>query len=210
MDRYTAYAGVYDVLSGEPVYRLGRRRAVAALGLGPGDRVLDLGCGSGLSLPLLVDAVGREAGSEGGSEGEVVGVDASAAMLRVAGSKAGRHGWASVRLVQTDAAQLDAVAEPGTLDALVAVYALSLMDDPAAVWAAARPLLRPGARVAVVDLARPTGRARWATPLARLACRVGGSDIEAAPWRHVEPDLRDVRAWSLVGGHVQVRVGTVG
>ena len=93
---------------------------------------------------------------------------------------------------------------------MLVTYALSVMPDPSAAWRAARALLRPGARVGVVDLQPPTGRARWAAPLARLACAAGGSDIEARPWREVEADLVDVRARSLRGGHVQVRVGSWG
>ncbi|MCI0519466.1 MAG: hypothetical protein L0Z70_04335, partial [Chloroflexi bacterium] len=44
-----------------------RRQAVAALALQPGGRVVDIGCGTGLNFPLLVQAVG--------SEGEIIGVD---------------------------------------------------------------------------------------------------------------------------------------
>src|ERR1700730_4699621 len=50
-----------------------RGRAVARLGLKPGERVMEVGCGTGRNLPFLRDAVGRE--------GEVIGVDASGGML---------------------------------------------------------------------------------------------------------------------------------
>lgn len=43
-------------------------------------------------------------------------------------------------------------------------------------------LARPGARIAVVDMAVSTGPARVLEPLARLACRLGGADIAAHPW----------------------------
>ena len=57
--RYTVSARFYDILSLEwPVYRAGRVTAIGAMGLLPGMRVLDLGCGTGLNHPLLVDAVG--------------------------------------------------------------------------------------------------------------------------------------------------------
>lgn len=72
--RYTGGARLYDILSGErPVYRAGRVRGITALHLRPGQQVLDVGCGTGLNFPLLLDGIG--------SRGAVVGVDASGSML---------------------------------------------------------------------------------------------------------------------------------
>ncbi len=54
----------------------------------------------------------------------------------------------------------------------------------------------------------PHGWARAFDPVARLACLLGGSDINARPWTLLETTARDVQSWSMRGGHVQVRVGT--
>jgi S-adenosylmethionine-diacylgycerolhomoserine-N-methlytransferase len=194
----------YDLLSGEPVYGVGRRLAVAALDLRPGHRVLDLGCGTGLNLPALVEAVGPA--------GSVVGLDRSAAMLARARRRPAARGRTRVRLVEGDATRAAAVAataRDGLFDAVISTYALSLMPDVDAVWAGVRPVLRPGAGVAVVDMALPTGPWAWTTPAAVLACRLGGADVDAHPWEVLERDLSDVRRWSRRGGHVQVRVGTL-
>jgi len=48
--RYRAVARLYDVISAEPVYRVGRRLGIAQLELAPGDVVVDVGCGTGLSF----------------------------------------------------------------------------------------------------------------------------------------------------------------
>lgn len=205
--RYDLYARWYDRFSGEPVYRAGREAALRLLAPRPGDRALALGCGTGLDLPGLVAATGHD--------GAVVGVDRNAAMLAVAAGKARDRGWDRVHLVRADAERLtgadlagvpDAAGAP--FDVLLVTYLLSLLDDPAAAWAAARALLAPGARVGVVDLALPDGRARWAAPLARLACRAGGADPHARAWEVVEADLVGVRTRRLRGGHVHVVVGT--
>lgn len=202
MERYTRFAGWYDLVSAEAVYRVGRLTAIPALGLEEGDRVLDVGCGTGLNLPLLLDAVGRT--------GQVVGLDRSPQMLAVAAAKAADRGADNVTFVPVDATQLVPEALPETartFDAVLFTYSLSLMPRWRQAWSGALAVLKPGGRAAIVDMQPPTGLARIAEPLARLACAMGGSDITARPWTTLEQDLSDVRAWSLRGGHIQVRVG---
>ncbi|PPK98145.1 demethylmenaquinone methyltransferase/2-methoxy-6-polyprenyl-1,4-benzoquinol methylase [Kineococcus xinjiangensis] len=209
---YTWSAPLYDVLSLEwPVYRAGRVAGVEGLRLRPGDRVLDVGCGTGLNFPLLQRRIG-----EGG---RIVGVDASAAMLGQAARRARRRGWGNVELVEADATAVDpaelrarlgadADGEAGA-DAVLFTYALSLMDEWPRAWEAALRSARAGARVAVVGMAVPTGAARLLSPLARAACALGGADIDAHPWTALEAELDDVTATSARGGHLQVRAGTV-
>lgn len=226
--RYQSSARFYDLISAEwPVYRAGRVAAIGLLAPGPGHHVLDIGCGTGLNFPHLQRRIGPT--------GSITAVDSSAQMLRQARRKADSAGWNNVRLIQADATQLNATqlnatalnaalnatAENGTaasvtapepgagFDAVISTYALSLMAN----WHLAVALMvaaaRPGGRVGVVDMQKPVGPARPWTPLAQLACRLGGSDIEAHPWTAIESTLTDVRAMSLKGGHIQVRVGSV-
>ena len=201
-ERYTVSARAYDVISGErPVYRRGRVVGVAGLRLTPGGSVLDLGCGTGLNHPLLVDGVGPA--------GTVVGLDRSPQMLAQARRRATRQGWSQVRTVEAD--MLDGLVPAGEgvgFDAVIATYALSLVPGWERAWVRALGAVRPGGRIAVVDLALPTGRGAVLSPLARLACALGGSDPHAHPWTALERDCADVTAFSLWGGHVQVRVGT--
>ncbi len=197
-ERYTVSARFYDVLSLEwPVYRAGRVAAIRAMGLRPGMRVLDLGCGTGLNHPLLQEAVGPS--------GKVIGVDTSRQMLDQARGRAKRHDWRNVELLQADMIELTGI---GPVDAALATYSLSLVPDWKLAWERAFATTRSGGRLAVVDMQLPVGAARIAGPLARLACRAGGSDIDAHPWTAVERDCVDVTARSLRGGHIQVRVGS--
>ena len=204
---YASGARWYDFISGEPLYRQGRTVGVEMLALRSGDTVLDLGCGTGLNFPLLVDAVGPH--------GSVVGLDRSTDMLEVAAKRVDRHGWSNVELVHADAT----LFEPGDLrdragrslpsvDALIATYTMSIMADPHAAWHNARSVLRPGGRACIVDMQRPTGWARAFTPLALAACALGGSDIDAHPWRFAEQDGHEVSRRSLRGGHIQVVAAT--
>jgi demethylmenaquinone methyltransferase/2-methoxy-6-polyprenyl-1,4-benzoquinol methylase len=200
--RYRTSARFYDLISAEwPVYRAGRVAAIDLMALRPGHRVLDIGCGTGLNFPLVQDLIGPT--------GSITGVDASAQMLAQAQRRARAASWDNVRLIEADATTLDALDMVGDFDAVISTYAVSLMSN----WPRALSLMiaasRPGGRVALVDMQTPVGAARVWTPLARLACLLGGSDIGAHPWTALEAALTDVHRVSARGGHIQVRVGSV-
>ncbi len=197
----------YDALSGERcVYRAGRVAGVELMGLRPGDTVVDLGCGTGLSFELLVEAVGPT--------GRVIGMDSSAQMVELASARAARNGWANVRVVHADATTLTAEdladgGEPDRIDAVFSAYALSVMADPHAALARAAAILAPGGRMGIVDMQRPTGAARVFAPLARMATAFGGSDIDAHPWEWLEKRGNNLQRASRRGGHIRVVTGTL-
>ncbi len=206
MKRYTRSAAWYDTVSGEPIYGVGRECAISALHLREGSRVLDIGCGTGLNFPLLLAAVGRS--------GQVVGVDRSHEMLEVARRKTITLPPGNVALVEVDAERLDRddISPGGSdapFDAVLFTYSLSLMADSGQAWRTTTALVRSGGRVAIVDMEPPHGWARLLDPAARLACWLGGADINARPWTLLEQTAHDVQGWSFRGGHVQVRVGTL-
>jgi demethylmenaquinone methyltransferase/2-methoxy-6-polyprenyl-1,4-benzoquinol methylase len=210
-DRYRVFAAFYDVLSAEhAVYRAGRRLGINALGLRPGQRVLDIGCGTGLNFTLLRDRIGPA--------GTIIGIDRSAAMLERARHRAASRGWANIVLIEADLLTLDpgavrriiaGLGGAGTAQAALATYSLSLMPDHQAAWNSMVSLLDDGARVSVVDMQDPVGAARWLTPLARFACRLGGADITAHPWSLVEEHCTGIVRASTRAGHIQVRAGAL-
>ena len=204
VDRYRRMASHYDRWSGEAVYRVGRRLAMPELRLTRGALVVDVGCGTGLNFALLQDRIGPT--------GRLVGLDASSAMLDRARQRCDRAGWSNVELVEADANRVTAGAllgadHPGA-DAVLASYALSLMPDWPLAWTRMLGLVRPGGRVAVIDMARPTGAAAVFAPLVRAACALGGANIDAHPWTALERDCEQVVRRSAWGGHIQVAVGS--
>ncbi len=200
---YTISARLYDVISFEwPVYGAGRTAAIASLDLPPGSHVLDIGCGTGLNFTSLQERIGPT--------GTITGVDASPHMLEQARARADSHGWGNVTLINADATAVD-LAQFGSqqFDAAISTYALSLMTrwrDGLDIMIAAT---RVGGEVAVVDMRKPTGAAAVWTPLALLACRLGGSDIGAHPWTGMTSRLDGLRSMSVRGGHIQIRIGSV-
>jgi ubiquinone/menaquinone biosynthesis C-methylase UbiE len=159
----------------EPLYLIfppARRRAVAALGLKPGDVVLEIGAGTGRNFPYLMEAVGPT--------GTVIAVDASAGMLAEAQKLCRREGWSNVELIRQDAAQLRLDRE---VDAVLFSLSYSALPEPRPALAAAWQRLRPSRRVVVMDLGLTEGGfARLLGPIARLLLKFTPGDPYSDPW----------------------------
>ena len=112
---------------------------VEAGGVKPGDRVLDIGCGTGV--------VAREATKRCGSGGSVTGVDINEAMLGFARKTAVKQGTSEIEWQQCDAIELP--FEDASFDAVLCQQGLQFMPDkPAAVREMVR-VLSPGGHLAV-------------------------------------------------------------
>ncbi|MCU4754263.1 class I SAM-dependent methyltransferase [Halobacteria archaeon AArc-curdl1] len=132
-----------------------REDAIAHLALESGDRVLDIGCGPGVNLAMLREAVG--------STGQVVAVDYSPKMLKKARERIDDHGWENVEVVRADAMQVN-FDEP--FDAAIASLSMSLMPDVRRTVENVHRLLAPGAPFVVFDVRPfPKGPARILNPL---------------------------------------------
>ncbi|MGW1734216.1 class I SAM-dependent methyltransferase [Streptomyces sp. NPDC001999] len=145
--------------------------AVEALGLRPGDAVLDAGCGTGRALPALRDAVGPQ--------GTVLGADLTPAMLQAA-VRAGRD--RNGRLLLADVARLP--LRNTSLDAVFGAGLISHLSHPGPDLAELARVVRPGGQLA---LFHPIGRAALA---ARHGRRITDDDLRA------EPNLRPLLAHS--------------
>ena len=141
-------APVYDQLNdllSLGLHRVWKRAAVKWTGVRPGDRAIDVCCGSGDVALRLADAVGPS--------GEVVGLDFAAAQLRVAAEKEAAHptGYALSPIVWQ---QGDALALPhpdGAFDGATIGYGLrNVSDVPLALSELCR-VLKPGGKAAVLD-----------------------------------------------------------
>ena len=103
--KYRKRAARYDRTCG-PTWPI-RERAIAALNLQPGQAVLDVGCGTGLSLALLRAAVGEQ--------GRIYGFDQSPDMLAQARQRADAAGWRNVELFECPAQSLS-LPTPGSIN----------------------------------------------------------------------------------------------
>ncbi len=134
---YRLHASIYDWT--RPLLLFGRGAAVHALALRPGERVLDIGCGTGYSLPRLFARGAR-----------VVGIEPSAPMRHQAAARLERRGLS--RAVDLDSRPYGSHADyEGGADAVLFSYSLSMIPPFEEVLARTRLDLRPGGRIAVVD-----------------------------------------------------------
>lgn len=135
---YNAAADFYDDPANSFWARFGRQ-TIARLGLRPGDRVLDVCCGSGASAIPAAEAVGPR--------GAVVGVDLSERLLGLARAKAKTQGLEHAEFRVGD--MLDLRLDGPLFDAVVCVFGVFFVPDvPAAVRALWRQV-RPGGRLAI-------------------------------------------------------------
>ena len=123
-----------------------RKEAVSRLDLRRGDRILEVGCGTGRNFPYLHDAVG--------DTGRIYGVDLSPAMLRRAAELGDRRGWRNLNLTEGDAASFT-VGEP--LDGVLFSLSCNTMPNHFAVLEQAWRQLRPGGRLVIMDAKLPPG-----------------------------------------------------
>lgn len=165
--------------------------AIARLGLRRGDRVLDVGCGTGLSFELLHGRIGNS--------GRIVGIEQCPEMLAQARERVERHHWRNVDLVCAPAATAQA---PVLADAALFHFTHDVLRERAAIGNILSHL-KPGARVVASGL---QWGPPWAWPtnafvLLAALYSVTSFDGLGEPWDLLARRLADVEVQtSLMGG----------
>jgi len=143
---YENITWVYDWTFG-PTLHTGRVQAIRRMGIQPGERVLEVGVGTGINTLLYP------------RDCSVTGIDLTSSMLDKARDRVEREGIKNVRLLEMDAADLKFA--DNTFDIVYAPYVISVVPDPVAVVREMRRVCRPGGRVIILNHFRSTNRA-WA------------------------------------------------
>lgn len=134
---YGRYANIYDLVFGG-IFEPGRRAAVEAINTGANQRILEVGVGTGLSLPKYR----RDA--------RVVGIDVSPEMLEKARQRVARHGLIQVEgLHEMDALEMG--FEDASFDGVVVMYTVSVIADLARLFAEIRRVCCPEGEVVVLS-----------------------------------------------------------
>ncbi|MFJ4654358.1 class I SAM-dependent methyltransferase [Nocardia sp. NPDC088792] len=148
-ERYDIAAPIYDrtawVLSLGGIDKL-HPALVADLDLS-GKTVADLGCGTGLAFPALIEAIGPS--------GRVIGLDSNAAILAKAEKRVVANGWSNVKLVVDDIATTPLLQD---VDVVFSCIAMSCVPDPSEKLNELLANLKPGTVVRIIDaLPRTSG-----------------------------------------------------
>lgn len=157
-EAYRRWAGVYDAVFGA-VSSPARHRAVAAVNRLSGTRVLEVGVGTGLALPLYR------------TEKQVVGIDLSAEMLALARRRVAERRLANVQ----DLLEMDAEAmsfADASFDIAVAMFTATVVPNARQLLAEMRRVVKPGGQLLFVNHFRAERGIRWwversMAPLAR-------------------------------------------
>ena len=176
-EAYARWAPIYDLVFAA-VMRPGRKAAAAAASR-DGGRVLDVGVGTGLELPMFTRST------------RVVGVDLSEPMLKRAQDRVSKEGLTNVEgLIKMDAMNL--AFPDASFDCTVAPYVLTVVPDPQATLNELARVTKPGGEIVLVNhIGAESG------PIAAIEGWLGRRSADLG-WRPEFP-------WSVVGDWIAGR-----
>src|SRR5215207_553039 len=190
---YEKLASVYDFTFG-PTLHPGRVDAIQRMKIRPGDRVLEVGVGTGINASLYpVDC-------------SVVGIDLSSSMLDKARERVWRKGLRNVRLQEMDATHMTFADE--SFDIVYAPYLISVVPDPVGVAREMHRVCRPGGRIIILNHFRSPNRllSRIERLISPFTIHIGFTADLDLPAFLAQADLKPVsiekvnfpKIWSLV------------
>ena len=144
-DRISRRYELLNTLMTAGLHRRWNKAVIAATGLGPGDRALDLACGTG--------SLTRDLARRVGPEGRVLGIDFSEGMLR----SARRRPAPNIEYRTGDATDLEGVLSEG-FEAATIAYGARNIPDLNALFSEMTRCVAPGGTVVCLEIARPTGK----------------------------------------------------
>ena len=190
---YQKLASSYDFTFG-PALHPGRMHAIQNMRIRPGDRVLEVGVGTGINAGLYP------------RDCSVTGIDLSSSMLEKARERVMKKGIRNVRLLEMDAADLKFA--DNSFDIVYAPYLISVVPDPVAVAREMSRVCRPGGRIIVLNHFRsPNPVLAWIErALSPFTVHIGFKSDLDLPAFLAQADLKPVsiekvnlpRIWSLV------------
>lgn len=190
---YGKLSKVYDIVFG-PTLNPGRLIALERMGIRQGDRILEVGVGTGINASLYPASC------------QVTGIDLSRSMLDKARERVAREGLHHVRLMEMDASCMTFADE--AFDIVYAPYLVSVVPDPVQVAREMRRVCRKGGRIVILNHFRSRNPvlSRAERAISPLTVHIGFKSDLDLPGFLAQADLQPVsiekvnvpRIWSLV------------
>ena len=176
-----------------------RQLTIALLNLTPGDTVVDMACGTGVSFATLREQVGET--------GTVIGVELSPEMMAQARDTVEKNGWKNVVLIEASAEAADL---PAGIDAVLLNYAQDVMQSADSLSAILKST-KPGTRIAASGLKLYSW---WFAPLNIYLLWRSWQYMTTfnglrAPWRLLQGHLPDLNIEFTLHGRGYIAHGTV-
>ena len=190
---YEKISTVYDLTFG-PTLHPGRLVAIKRMGIKPGDRLLEVGVGTGINAALYPGHC------------DVTGIDLSRSMLDKANERVARKGLSNIELIEMNA---ESLAFPdNSFDIVYAPYVISVVPEPVKVVCEMRRVCKPGGKLIVLNHFRSSNRvlSRLEQAISPLTVHIGfKSDLDLPGFiaqAELEPESIEKvsfpRIWSLV------------
>ena len=193
---YSGYSNIYDYLF-KWFFSPRHQHVINSLNIRPNEHVLDVGVGTGLSLPLYPDHC------------RVVGIDLSGDMLKKAWKKVRKYGLTHVTLMEMDASRI--AFEDNTFDYVVAAFVISVVPDPVRVISEMKRVAKPDARIVIINHFQSHNRVvakfeEWVSPICTKLGWHSDVDLEDLIARaHLKVDaksqLSKIDLWKVVYAH---------
>jgi len=190
---YERLASVYDLTFG-PTLHPGRLQARDRMVISPGDRILEVGVGTGINASLYP------------SNCHITGIDLSTSMLDKARERVARQGLRNIRLLEMDAGNLTFADD--AFDIVYAPYLVSVVPDPVKVVTEMRRVCRPGGRIVILNHFRSANPilSRVERAISPFTVHIGFKSDLDLPGFLAQADLQPIsiekvnfpRIWSLV------------
>lgn len=170
--------------------------AIEKMSLQRGDHVIELGCGTGLNFPYLIERIGPE--------GRLIGIDLTPGMLQIAQERVQRSGWKNVELIQSDIAAYNFTEK---VNGVLAAGLFGYIAEYDRVIRAASESLLPGGHMVILDGKQPERLPSW---LFEIVLRLGKpfgfttEYFEVRPWESVKRYLNNIQIEEKYGGLIYI------